>query len=60
MKTAPRRVIVSESLARQYWPNENPIGKHIRYARREIFAEVALPAVLTNASTAFLSPSRSS
>jgi len=25
----PRVVIVNEALARQHWPNENPIGKHI-------------------------------
>ena len=37
---APRTIIVSESLARRFWPKEDPIGKHIRYARREIAAEV--------------------
>jgi putative ABC transport system permease protein len=38
--SAPPRVIVSQSLARKYWPNENPIGKHLTYARRQILAEV--------------------
>ena len=37
---APKAVIVSESTARRYWPNENPIGKHLTYARREVVAEV--------------------
>ncbi|MCC6367393.1 MAG: ABC transporter permease [Bryobacterales bacterium] len=37
---APPRAIVSQSLARKYWPNENPIGKHVTYARRQIVAEV--------------------
>jgi predicted permease len=37
---AGKAIIVSESTARRYWPNENPIGKHITYARREIVAEV--------------------
>lgn len=37
---APPRCIVSQSLARKYWPNEDPIGKHVTYARRQIVAEV--------------------
>lgn len=27
--TRPAVVLVSESMARQFWPNENPIGKHL-------------------------------
>lgn len=37
---APKRVIVSQSLARRFWPNEDALGKHISYARRQILAEV--------------------
>ena len=28
--TAPKVVIVNETLARRFWPNENPIGKRLR------------------------------
>jgi len=31
--TAPRVIIVNETLARRYWPNQNPIGKHIVLGR---------------------------
>jgi predicted permease len=37
---APPRVIVSQTLAQRYWPNENPIGRHLTYARREVVAEI--------------------
>jgi predicted permease len=37
---APKRVVVSQALASRYWPNENPIGKHITYARRQVYAEI--------------------
>ena len=36
---APKVVIANEALARQFWPNQNPIGKHIivgRFAPAEI------------------------
>ena len=32
--------IVDETLARQYWPNESPIGKHIRQGQRAAWATV--------------------
>jgi predicted permease len=37
---APKRVIVSRSLARRFWPNEDAVGKHISYARRQVLAEI--------------------
>ena len=38
--TAPKAVIVNESCARQFWPNENPIGKRILVGRWTEPAEV--------------------
>jgi hypothetical protein len=30
---APKVVIVNETFARRYWPNQNPVGKHIVVGR---------------------------
>jgi predicted lysophospholipase L1 biosynthesis ABC-type transport system permease subunit len=41
---APKVLIVNQALARRYWPNENPIGKHIvvgRQAPSEVVGVVA-------------------
>ena len=38
-KASPK-VIVSEALARRFWPDEDPVGRHLRYARRQINAEI--------------------
>ncbi|HKU28527.1 MAG TPA: ABC transporter permease, partial [Candidatus Sulfotelmatobacter sp.] len=37
---APKVVIVNETFARQYWPNQNPIGKHVVVGRWPTPAEV--------------------
>jgi putative ABC transport system permease protein len=39
-EAAPRRVIVSQALARRYFGDQDPIGKHIVYSRREVLAEI--------------------
>ncbi len=37
---SPLVIIVNEALARTYWPNQNPIGKHIVVGRQVTGAEV--------------------
>jgi putative ABC transport system permease protein len=37
---APKVVIVNEVMARQYWPNENAIGKHVLVGRGPALSEV--------------------
>ncbi len=32
--------VIDENLARQYWPNENPVGKHIRSGRQSRWVTV--------------------
>ena len=38
--TTQRVVVIDENLARQYWPNQNPIGQHLRRGPRAPWAEV--------------------
>ncbi|MDI3254383.1 MAG: ABC transporter permease [Bacillota bacterium] len=33
-------VVIDQKLAKKYWPNENPIGQHLRSSRRDAWAEV--------------------
>jgi putative ABC transport system permease protein len=37
---APKVVIVNETFARRFWPNENPVGKHVIVGRGPFQAEV--------------------
>jgi putative ABC transport system permease protein len=37
---APKVVIVNETFARQFWPNQNPVGKHVVVGRWPAPAEV--------------------
>lgn len=37
---APKVVVVNETLAREFWPNENPVGKRISVGRSTVPAEV--------------------
>lgn len=33
-------VVVNQTMARRYWPNDDPIGKHLTYSREHITCEV--------------------
>jgi putative ABC transport system permease protein len=48
-ETAAGAAIVNESFARRFWPNENPLGRHIRVARVELDGEVV--GVVADAKT---------
>jgi putative ABC transport system permease protein len=37
---APKVIIVNETVARRYWPGQNPIGKHILIGRQPAPAEI--------------------
>jgi putative ABC transport system permease protein len=38
---APPLIMVNETLARRYWPNQNPVGKHILLGRQPAPSEIA-------------------
>lgn len=45
---APNVVIVNQALAHRYWPNENPIGKHIVMGRQPASEVVGVAADVKN------------
>jgi putative ABC transport system permease protein len=49
---APKVVIVNQTLARRYWPNENPVGKHIVVGRQTASEVVGVAVDVKNRSLA--------
>jgi putative ABC transport system permease protein len=45
---APNVVVVNQALARRYWPNQNPIGKHIVLGRQPASEVVGVAADVNN------------
>jgi len=45
---SPRVVIINEALARRFWPNENPIGKHMVVGRQAPAEVVGVAADVKN------------
>ena len=45
---APNVVIVNQALARRYWPNQNPVGKHIILGRQPASEVVGVAADVHN------------
>jgi putative ABC transport system permease protein len=46
--TAPKVVIVNQALARRYWPNQNPVSKHIVVGRQTPSEVVGVAADVKN------------
>ncbi len=49
---SPRVVIINETMARRYWPNENPVGKHIAVGRQSPAEIIGVAADLKNSGLA--------
>ena len=43
-ENAPQVVIVNETMARRYWPNQNAIGKRFKFFGDESYREVVCAA----------------
>jgi predicted permease len=50
--TAPKVLIVNESFARHFWPNENPVGKHVAVGRQTPSEVVGLASNAKNSGLA--------
>ncbi len=51
--TAPQVAVISESMAHQYFPSENPIGRHFRFTGEEATGDVEIVAVAKDILTKF-------
>lgn len=50
--TAPKVVIVNQAFARRFWPNENPVGKHVVVGRQNGSEVVGVVADVKNSGLA--------
>ena len=55
-KQAPLVIMVNQALARRYWPNDNPIGKHIALGRQQPAQVVGLAGNTKNNGLARQTP----
>ena len=51
--TSPRVAIISESMARQYFAGENPLGRHFRFAGQDATGDVEIVGVAKDILTEF-------
>jgi hypothetical protein len=51
--TAPKVAIISESMARQYFRDENPVGNHFRFTGEDATGDVEIVGVVKDILTEF-------